>query len=353
VEAESDRVGHIPLLGGQRRKAVRQLLRLILGGDGDHDGRHGLNIFLAREQRQRFVSVAVVRFSHRVQGVMATPGCPVMEKGTADFQLGERTVDEVSLGGVRRGVQRRSPWHIRDAGSGRRPHHHFRVVIPISEFQSRWIGREVSRARALGHSWGCSVAVALGLNDLDSVAGLVLASGYYYPSARADVVTMAEPALPVIGDIFRYTPHFRRVHPIVFRAPGTWFTRWRRSASWRPLTTLQRDPERVAAKTPLSHRSVAHRPSSRSAAAAIMGDTYPELFAAIGVHSGLARGAARDTLSAFAAMQRVSDGIASSRMSLRIVAAIVFHGDRDTVVNPRDGAAVVAQSARPVVLDLT
>ena len=81
-----------------------------------------------------------------------------------------------------------------------------------------------------------------------------------------------------------------------------------------------------------------------------MGDTYPDLFAAIGGHSGLACGAARDMPSAFAAMQRGSDDIARSRMSLRIVPAIVFHGDRDTVVTPRNGAAVVAQSAQAVVL---
>jgi pimeloyl-ACP methyl ester carboxylesterase len=63
----------------------------------------------------------------------------------------------------------------------------------------------VQRAIVLGHSWGASVAVALALHHPEVVGGLVLASGYYYPSLRSDVVTASGPAVPILGDVLRYT----------------------------------------------------------------------------------------------------------------------------------------------------
>jgi poly(hydroxyalkanoate) depolymerase family esterase len=91
--------------------------------------------------------------------------------------------------------------------------------------------------------------------------------------------------------------------------------------------------------------------SAGAAAAAVMGATYPDLYAAIGVHSGLACEAAEDLPSAFVAMQR--GGLPGSSKSGDISAVpglgpaiptIVFHGDRDTTVHPRNGDHVIAQS---------
>lgn len=93
--------------------------------------------------------------------------------------------------------------------------------------------------------------------------------------------------------------------------------------------------------------------SAGGAAAAVMGDAYPDLFAAVAVHSGLPCRAAHDIPSALAAMQRGSDGAATpdgARRKRRVVPAIVFHGDRDTTVNPRNGDAVVAQMAQAAAL---
>ena len=81
--------------------------------------------------------------------------------------------------------------------------------------------------------------------------------------------------------------------------------------------------------------------SAGGAAAAVLGNAYPDLFAAIGVHSGLACGAARDLQSAFAAMGKPSRGHPPGG---RGVPAIVFHGDRDTTVHPGNGAEVIAQA---------
>ncbi len=93
--------------------------------------------------------------------------------------------------------------------------------------------------------------------------------------------------------------------------------------------------------------------SAGGAAAAVLGDVYPDLYAAIGVHSGLACGAARDMSSAFTAMQRGGAPQPNNGTRSRVMPAIVFHGDRDTTVNPRNGDAVVEQSAQGTALDVS
>ena len=84
--------------------------------------------------------------------------------------------------------------------------------------------------------------------------------------------------------------------------------------------------------------------SAGGAMAAIVAEAYPELYAAVGIHSGLAPGAAHDMPSAFAAMHQ--GGPATPRLdvpiatpngkSARRVPAIMFHGDRDKTVHPRN-----------------
>jgi pimeloyl-ACP methyl ester carboxylesterase len=57
----------------------------------------------------------------------------------------------------------------------------------------------------LGHSWGALVAIAIGLRNDYPIRGLVLASGYYFPTWRWDVWIMSGPAIPLLGDLLRYT----------------------------------------------------------------------------------------------------------------------------------------------------
>ncbi|NYZ15969.1 alpha/beta hydrolase [Azospirillum sp. RWY-5-1] len=63
----------------------------------------------------------------------------------------------------------------------------------------------VVRPVIVGHSLGAMVATALALRHPDAVRGLVLAGGYFYPTARPDVALTLPPAVPVVGDLLRYT----------------------------------------------------------------------------------------------------------------------------------------------------
>jgi poly(hydroxyalkanoate) depolymerase family esterase len=92
--------------------------------------------------------------------------------------------------------------------------------------------------------------------------------------------------------------------------------------------------------------------SAGAAAAAIMGASYGDLYAAIGMHSGLACGAASDLPSAVAAMRQgeitaalLDHPTAGPGGGTRIVPTIVFHGDQDSTVHPRNSAHVIARWA--------
>jgi poly(hydroxyalkanoate) depolymerase family esterase len=85
--------------------------------------------------------------------------------------------------------------------------------------------------------------------------------------------------------------------------------------------------------------------SAGGAAAAIMAATYGDLYAAVGIHSGLACGAASDLPSAFMAMRQggASEAVTEAGSS---VPTIVFHGDRDTTVHPDNGDQILERSTK-------
>ncbi|WP_298829875.1 PHB depolymerase family esterase [uncultured Piscinibacter sp.] len=92
--------------------------------------------------------------------------------------------------------------------------------------------------------------------------------------------------------------------------------------------------------------------SAGAAMAVVLGQTYPELFAGVGAHSGLPYGSAHDLPSALAAMKGGRSGMPGLKgagtpqgKASQAVPVIVFHGDRDHTVRPTNGAGI-AQQAR-------
>jgi poly(hydroxyalkanoate) depolymerase family esterase len=95
--------------------------------------------------------------------------------------------------------------------------------------------------------------------------------------------------------------------------------------------------------------------SAGAAMAVVLGETYPELFAGVGAHSGLPYGSAHDMPSAMAAMKGGRSGMpglkamggdtgAAHTKAVQAVPVIVFHGDRDHTVQASNSAHIVQQA---------
>ena len=87
--------------------------------------------------------------------------------------------------------------------------------------------------------------------------------------------------------------------------------------------------------------------SAGGAMAATMSATYPDLYAAAGIHSGLPHGAAADLPSAFAAMRGTSNPAAPAQRKTRArrrVPTIVFHGANDKTVDPSNAEAILTEA---------
>lgn len=88
--------------------------------------------------------------------------------------------------------------------------------------------------------------------------------------------------------------------------------------------------------------------SAGAAMAVVLGRTYPDVFAAVGAHSGLPYRAAHDVGSAFAAMRSGAAGAndTSLKSTGKVMPTIVFHGDRDQTVAAANGDAIIAHQTR-------
>jgi pimeloyl-ACP methyl ester carboxylesterase len=119
----------------------------------------------------------------------------------------------------------------------------------------------VSHGIVLGHSWGASVAIALALKYPKLVKGLVLASGYYYPTFRPDVVASSLPSLPLVGDFLGQT-----LSPILSRM------------MWPLLMSKIFGPRSVPVKFEGFPKEMALRPSQIRASAAEAALMIPDAY---------------------------------------------------------------------------
>ena len=85
--------------------------------------------------------------------------------------------------------------------------------------------------------------------------------------------------------------------------------------------------------------------SAGGAAAAIIAAAYPELYVAVGVHSGVAYGNIRTLRGALSAMRNGANLIAEAQTA-QFLPTIVFHGDQDRIVNPSNAGGFLANLLR-------
>lgn len=99
-------------------------------------------------------------------------------------------------------------------GHSERPRNRLWTPIAQAQLLQRALQQlGVEQPIVVGHSWGTLVALAMALEFPSYVRSLVLLSGYYYPSLRLDTALLSPPAIPVIGDLLRFT-----VSPLLARA---------------------------------------------------------------------------------------------------------------------------------------
>src|SRR5512145_267257 len=108
-----------------------------------------------------------------------------------------------------------------------------RTTVWTPEAQARLLHKAlqqlgVRRPIVAGHSLGTQVALAMALQFPEDVRALALMSGFYYPSIRMDAVLGSAPAIPIIGDLLRYT-----ISP------------WLGRLLWKPMARLLFAPSQI------------------------------------------------------------------------------------------------------------
>jgi pimeloyl-ACP methyl ester carboxylesterase len=129
----------------------------------------------------------------------------------------------------------------------------------------------LERPVIVAHSWATLVALSLALDEPDAISGLVLVSGYYYPTMRADAAMQGLIAMPVLGDLLRHT-----LWPLISRATAVWTFRHMFSPL-RPTSAFLQEYSVPMATRPSQLRSVADDTVDMPRAASRLARRYAEL----------------------------------------------------------------------------
>jgi pimeloyl-ACP methyl ester carboxylesterase len=189
----------------------------------------------------------------------------------------------------------------------------------------------IDRPIVVGHSLGTMVALALALDHPQHVSGLVLASGYYYPTARTDVVLFSPPAIPLLGDAFCYT-----VAPLIGEAMAP--------RMFKKMFAPQPVPPRFEEEFPvgLILRPSQIRASSEDASnmitdAKALSQRYGELSCPVGILAGNSDGVVNYQEQAL----RFHDELPASTLDIFAGAGhMIHHADPDRVVRTIRGLGV-------------
>lgn len=194
----------------------------------------------------------------------------------------------------------------------------------------------VAQPIVVGHSWGAIVALALALNHPGTARGLVLVSGYYYPTLRVDGALAAIGALPILGDLLNHT-----VSPLVGRALMPLMLKLMFGPRAAPATFAHGFIRDFAVR-PSQLRAETGDGSSMAEAASAMADRYD----AISVPVAILAGAQDRVVGTRGQPARLHDAIAQSSFELVPDAGHMLHH----AVPERVAAAVdrVAAQAAPL-----
>jgi pimeloyl-ACP methyl ester carboxylesterase len=194
----------------------------------------------------------------------------------------------------------------------------------------------IERPIVVGHSWGTLVALALALDHPRHISGLVLASGYYYPTPRKDVALFSLPAIPVIGDLLRHT-----VAPLIGEAMAPRVIERMFSPQGVSPRFAEEFPVALTVR-PSQIRAFAEDSAHMIGAADMLSSRYGSLFPPAAILAGDA-----DEIVSYRQAQRLHSEVAGSRLEiLRGGSHMIHHIAPERIVQAIDAVAAEGSTWR-------